>query len=151
MQLSTTRLSCLACAVGFFGVLQMLVMQNSPHRQSGSLLGHIIVPQACARPRPVLMRQPFDSAYATAASISGFWWHFLGMLLLPNTVLPQDEGCQMTTSGESNIVGTGFNSSIANKCSLWGPRRSRNRPHLNPRNAPVTPSCYPDLGTFAAV
>jgi hypothetical protein len=45
-QLSTTRLSCLAWLPEFLGVLQMLVMQNSPQRHSASLYGQYILPQA---------------------------------------------------------------------------------------------------------
>jgi hypothetical protein len=46
VQLSTTRLSWRAWFPGFFGVLQMLVMQNSPQRHSSSLKGQYIRPQA---------------------------------------------------------------------------------------------------------
>jgi len=36
----------------------MLVMQNSPQRHEASLLGHIIIPHACERALPTLMRHP---------------------------------------------------------------------------------------------
>jgi len=44
VQLSTTRKILRAELPGLFGVLQMLVMQNSPHRQSRSSWG------ACSAP-----------------------------------------------------------------------------------------------------
>jgi len=37
--LSTTRMTARAWLNGFFGVLQILVMQNSPQRQSALLYG----------------------------------------------------------------------------------------------------------------
>ena len=46
VHLSTTRRICRACASGLFGVLQTLVMQNSPQRQSRSLCGQNSRPQA---------------------------------------------------------------------------------------------------------
>jgi hypothetical protein len=96
-QLSTARLSCLPWLPGFFGVLQMLVRQNSLQRQESSLYGHRIRPQAWEPPTSTI--QPCASEYLIADSTSGF-----GCLLLGTKVIGcgghvrwEMLGCQVTT------------------------------------------------------
>ncbi|CFW41454.1 Uncharacterised protein [Bordetella pertussis] len=67
-QLSTTRRRARAWWPGFLGVLQMLVMQNSPQRHSLSLYGQYMRPQAWPPRRR--MYQPCASACLSAASTS---------------------------------------------------------------------------------
>jgi hypothetical protein len=79
----------------FLGVLQILEIQNSPHQHSESLYGQYIFPQAC--PPLTSIRQPFDSAYLRAVSISDLGCFFRGIKIVYGN---QENSCLIRPVGQ---------------------------------------------------